>query len=90
MEKENNWIENKEINFKEDEKFKLDANMIIAIGVFIIAILFAFNAYTKYKEQKEIERIMRSYTNMIGHAGLNAMNAQEQIKKSFESLRDYK
>jgi len=41
-------------------------------------------------EKIKLERIMKSYTNMMGNAGLQAIDAQEQIRKSFESMKDYK
>jgi len=84
----NNWKENYKTEI-EEKKIKIDKGMIITISIFIIALSIAFNAYSKYREQKQIEEVMKTYTNMIGVAGLQAIDANEQIRKSLEQLKNF-
>jgi len=87
-----NWKNNHEIepDNKKELTIKLDYKMLIAISAFIIALAIAFNAYSNYQEQKQIEEIAKVYTNMLGNVGVQTMDATEQIRKSFETMKNYK
>ena len=89
-ESKSNWVENPQTEDIENrQNFKIDLEIIIVISIVIITLSIALNAYSKYREQKQIEEIMKTYTNMMGVAGLQAVNANEQIRKSFEQLKNF-
>jgi len=89
-ESKSNWVENPQTeNIENRQNFKIDLEIIIVISIVIITLSIALNAYSKYREQKQIEEIMKTYTNMMGVAGLQAVNANEQIRKSFEQLKNF-
>ena len=85
-----NWVENPQIEDIENrKKFKIDLEIVVIMAIIVISLSIALNSYSKYREQRQMEEVMKTYTNMMGVAGLQAIDANEQIRKSFEQLKNF-
>jgi len=84
-----NWKENQEIEI-EEKKYKIDPAIIISISIMIIALSIAFNSYTEYRQQQEMEKLMGSYVKSLGKVNEIMIDGQEKIKEAFKPLQEYK